>query len=150
MNLTAFKKSSYLDSNLIAAVVRQSGGWPRFQEIAHNVACYGANCGFTGWIWHHTETVPFAVKHKSTILSTAEQLADDLGEGDAYQMISRFNCLQDLELTPGKIAALIHGRKPTDDDTHADYVSIFNALAWFALEEVCASYLNILEEQDGE
>jgi len=65
---------------------------------------------------------------------------------DAFSMIAGFNCLKGLDLTPGKIAALIYGREPSDDDGSADYTSLFNALAWYAGEEVSRSFCDYLEQ----
>lgn len=142
--MKAFTEQSNINARLIRAVVNQLGGWEYFQEKAPDITNHGAACGFGGIIYY-TETVAFSKKHKKLILESAEQLAADIGDGDAFQLIAGFNCLKDLELSPGQIAALIYGKEPRDDDKAADYTQLFNALCWFAAEEVCHSYVDFLE-----
>lgn len=142
--LKKFIESSYLSPKLIRAVVNQLGGWEAFQEKAPDISNHGAAGGFGGIIYY-SETVAFSKKHKKIILEYAEQLADDIGEGDVFQLIASFNCLKGLELSPGQIAALIYGKEPRDGDAADDYTQVFNALCWFAAEEVARSYVDFLE-----
>ncbi len=146
--LTAFIKSSAIDPALIRAVVRQLGGWEYFQEKAPDIANHGADGGYGGIIYY-CDTVPFSRKHKKLIVALAEDLARDIGEGDAFQLIASFNCLKELELSPGRIAALIYGTEPKDDDGSADFTSIHNALCWFAAEEVSRAYTDFLDNLEG-
>ena len=145
--LAQFIKSSALDPALIRAVVRQLGGWEQFQYSAPDIANHGAGGGFHGIIYHW-DTVPFSRKHKKLIVAYAEDLARDIGDGDAFQLIAGFNCLKNLELSPGRIAALIYGNEPKDDGS-ADFTSIHNALCWFAAEEVSRAYCDFLESLKG-
>lgn len=142
--LKSFIESSYISPKLIRAVVNQLGGWEAFQEKALDITNHGAAGGFGGIIYY-SETVAFSKKHKKLILEYAEQLAADIGDGDAFQLIAGFNCLRGLELSPGQIAALIYGKEPRDDDRAADYTQVFNALCWFAAEEVSRSYVDFRE-----
>ena len=65
----------------------------------------------------------------------AQQMASDLGE-PLYKMIAGFNC---LKITEGEAAEAIH------DPRSEERTQVFNALAWFALEEVSRSYSDQLE-----
>lgn len=139
--IKAFCNYSNIDPKLIRAVINQLGGWEAFQEKAPDIANHGAAGGFGGIIYH-TETVPFGRKHKTLIVDYAEQLAADMGDGDAWQLIAS---LKELDLTPGKIARLTLGREPKDDDGSADFTAIHNALCWFAAEEVSRSFVDFME-----
>jgi hypothetical protein len=148
ITLTQFIKSSGIDPALIRAVVRQLGGREAFQEKAPDIANHGASGGYGGIIYY-TETVAFSRKHKKLIVAYAEDLARDIGDGDAFQLIAGFNCLKELELSPGGIAALIYGNEPKDDDGSCDFTSVHNALCWFAAEEVSRAYSDFLENLEG-
>ena len=142
--LKAFIKNSSISPKLIRAVVNQLGGWEAFQEKAPDICNHGAAGGFGGIIYY-TETVAFTKKNKKLIIEYAEQLAQDIGDGDAFSMIAGFNCLKDLEMSPGRIAGLIYGREPRDDDGQWTHAQLFNALCWFAAEEVSRSFVDYLE-----
>lgn len=142
--LKAFTEISNINPKLIRAVVTQLGGWEAFQEKAPDISSHGADGGFGGIIYY-TETVAFTKKNKKLVIEYAERLAQDIGDGDAFQLIAGFNCLKDSYIRPGRIAGLIYGREPRDDDGQADYTSIFNALCWFAAEEVSRSFVDFVE-----
>lgn len=130
---------------LVRAVVKQLGGRQEFTERAQDITNHGISGGFSGFIYY-SDTVPFARKHKASILKMAEEQAADFGE-DLYTMISSFNCLTDHrtrkpEYTTGQIAAIIHGRFT---DSEGDHTQVFNALAWYAAEEVARAYCDLLE-----
>ena len=134
MNQTQFIGKSHISAKLIRAVVRQSGGWDSFTEMAEDITNHGVGGGFHGWIYH-SDTVPFAKRNQAAIMEMAQQMADDLGE-PLYRMIGGFNC---LKMAEGEVAEAIHN--PRSDDR----VQVFNALAWFAAEEVARSYCDIKE-----
>jgi len=122
---------------LIRSVVRQIGGWDEFKERAPDVAAYGADGGFSGFIYY-ADTVPFAKRNKAIILEYAESMAGDIGaDGGALGLIAGFNCLSDL--TALDVASAIYKRN--DDNAQ----QVFNALAWFAVEEVSRSYVGLME-----
>ena len=64
------------------------------------------------------------------------EMAGQLGERGAYSMIAGFHCLQ---MTADDVADAINNRR------HEDHVTVMNALAWFALEEVSRAYSDMLE-----
>jgi hypothetical protein len=135
ITLTKFVAESNIDESLIRAVVRKMGGWGSFTESAEDVSNHGADGGFGGFVYY-TDTVPFAKRNLDSILSYAKDMASDLGEGDEYKLIAGFNC---LKMEVGQVAGAIHNPK------HEDRTTVLNALAWFALEEVCRSYVDATE-----
>jgi len=134
MNQTKFISKSHISAKIIRAVVRQSGGWDSFTEMAEDITNHGVDGGFHGWIYH-SDTVPFAKRNQAAIMGMAQDLAYDLGE-PLYRMIGGFNC---LKMAEGDVAEAIHN--PRSDDK----VQVFNALAWFAAEEVARSYCDTNE-----
>jgi hypothetical protein len=136
--LKGFIEASSVDASLIRAVVRQVGGWDSFREMASDVANHGAGSGFSGFTYY-SDTVSFAKRNKSAILDYAKSMAQDIGEPGAYSLIAGFTCLKDLSLGADGIAEAINMRG------HEDETQVFNALAWFALEEVSRAYVDATE-----
>jgi len=135
VTLNQFSAESNLPAKLIRAVVRQIGGWDAFKQAAPDICGHGIDGGFSGFIYH-TDTVSFARRHKQLILDMAKDLAEDLGE-DVFVMIANFNC---LKLTSVEVAAGLY------DTRSEDRTQVFNALAWFAGEEVARSYCDLTEQ----
>jgi hypothetical protein len=125
-----FAEKSHIDASLIRAVVSQIGGWQEFKDHADDVTNHGASGGFSGFTYY-TDTVSFTKRHKAAIMKMAESMADDLGES-LYAMIGGFNC---LKISEGEAAEAIHN--PRSEER----TNVYNALAWFALEEVCRSFV---------
>lgn len=132
--LKSFIAASHLPASLIRAVVRQLGGWESFTESAPDIARYGIDGGFGGFIYTD-ETVAFFRKNREAIVNLAKDQADDLGVG-VLEMISNFNCLRG-DCTIDEIGETLFGRTPDDQ--------IANALAWYAGEEVARSYVDFIE-----
>lgn len=134
--LKAFCQSSAIPAPLIRAVVRQFGGWSDFKESARDVSNHGANCGFSGFIYY-ADTVPFAKRNKANILEYAESMARDIGAENAIGLIAGFNCLSGISAL--EVASALYKRNDENE------TQVFNALAWFALEEVARAYSDLLE-----
>ena len=149
LTLTAFINHSNIPPRLIRAVVNQLGGFEEFQQAAQDITNHGISGGFGGFIYY-TDTVAFSKKHKADIMTLAEDQARDYygKDADAFQMIAGFNCLKGQELSPGQIAKLIHGREPKTGDAADDYTQLFNALAWYAGEEVARAWCDFVEYQN--
>lgn len=79
MELNQFITESPIQAKLIRAVVRQSGGWDSFKDMAEDITNHGVDGGFHGWIYY-ADTVPFAQRNKAVIMAMAQELANDLGE----------------------------------------------------------------------
>ena len=135
MTLTDFCSKSHIDAALVRAVVKQSGGWSEFDQTARDVCTGGADGGFHGFIYY-TDTVKFAKAHKAELIQLAKDMADDMGEKSAYALIAGFNC---LKMEPDAVAEAIHN--PRSEDA----TNVYNALSWFALEEVARSYCDMTE-----
>lgn len=131
--LKKFIAESHVDAKLVRAVVRQIGGWESFTEKVQDVYRHGADGGFSGFIYY-ADTVPFAKKNRKEIVELAKNIADDFGEG-VFKMIAGFRCLSG-DYSEGEIAEAIYNIKSEND------TQVLNALAWFALEEVCRSYVD--------
>lgn len=129
--LKAFTEATHIPATLVRAVVSQIGGWAEFKERAGDVAKHGADGGFCGFSYY-SDTVAFTKRQKAAILELAKQQADDFGSDSVYSMIAGFACLP--EFSASDIAEAI--RNPRSGDRQ----QVFNALAWYALEEVARSF----------
>ena len=130
--LKNFIEYSSIDAKLIRAVVRQSGGWAAFQEMAPDIVNHGIAGGFSGWIYY-TETSQFYAKNQSLIIALVEQLADEYGTS-TIDFIAGFNCLNTDDKQ--EIGKTLYGNKRQHD------AQVANALAWFAAEEVIRGFVD--------
>lgn len=133
----AFIESSHIDGKLIRAVVRQMGGWGNFKESAQDVVNNGADCGFNGFIYY-VDTMAFYAKNQQSVVALAERMAAEFGTTTG-QLVAGFNCLNG-DFTEYEIVNTLWGTKRKHE------TQVANALAWFALEEVCRSFVDIQEE----
>lgn len=133
-SLSSFISNSHLPGSLVRAVVRQIGGWGSFKESAHDIVNHGIDGGFSGFIYY-TDTVKFTRANKGEILALANEMADDFGESSLICFLGNFKCLK--EMSQDEIASGLY------DPTSEWRTAIYNALAWFAGEEVAASYVNL-------
>jgi len=124
---------------LAPAIIAQSGGWETFTEKASNVVNYGAAGGFSGWIYY-TETGDFFARNRKKILALVKELASDIGE-EPFAMVAGFDCFRGDRPTFEEIGQTLFSARRADHSTH-----ISNALAWFALEELCHAYVREMEE----
>jgi hypothetical protein len=121
--------------SLVRSVIRQSGGWSFFKEMAPDVANYGASAGFNGWTWYF-DTVKFAKSNRQSIAQLCANYADDIETG-ILEMIQGFGCIgKDYSLD--EIGQCLYGS--------GQEVTILNGLAWFALEEVSRIYSDNCED----
>lgn len=142
--MTTIKRSNYLkhigacgySRSLALNVIRQSGGWHSFLEMAPDIARHGIDGGFHGWIYY-CDTVAFAKRNKAAILDLAIDTADQVGSG-LFPFLASFRCLDGM--TENEIAAAIYSRT-SEDSTQA-----FNALAWFAVEEHARLLSDLIDE----
>ncbi len=140
ITLKQFAEQSSIPAALVRGVVRQIGGWDEFKGRARDVANHGAAGGFVGFTWH-SDTVAFTRKHKADILTLCETQADDFDiKGGFLEFIAGFNCLQGWNTR--EVGEGIYN--PRSDAR----TTVYNALAWYALEEVARAYCDILENQE--
>ncbi len=93
-------------------------------ESLPDVVNHGASAGWGSFIYYH-DTLAFFDANRADIMG----LAKELGDGCALALVASFQCLKGDKLTATDVCEAIHGET---DNT----VSVKNALAWFALEEV--------------
>ena len=129
--LTEFNKNCNIDSSLVRAVVKQIGGWDSFKDTASDVSNHGASCGYCGFTYY-TETCAFYAKNRGAILALLNDLSESIGE-DILTLVQNFGCLG-KDYTLDEIGKTIYGNKNQHE------TNVANALAWFALEEVCRAY----------
>ena len=120
------------------AVLKQLGGGGK--ERCQDVVNHGAEAGFRGFTYY-AETCKFYKSNKKAIIELAKDVAVACGE-DLLVMISHFRCLKDMDLTPYEISLALESKGDKDAIT-----LVQNAMAWFALEEVCYS---VTEEEEEE
>ena len=137
MNLNQFCQQSHIPAKLTRSVVNQLAGWEEFKNSAPDIARYGIDGGFHGFIYY-VDTVRFFKKNRYDIMKLAETEADSLGE-DVLTMIASFNCMKSLDVTTSEIAKAIYSGKGECVD------QIMNCLAWFAGEEVCRAWEDLNE-----
>ena len=108
------------------AVMLQFGDSESFYESVPDIANYGASGGVSGFIYYD-DTVAFAKRNKTKIMQCLEELSSDCGES-IISMLSQWKCLKGL--TQREIMEGLYNPKSDDKTT------VYNALAWYALEEV--------------
>ena len=127
-----FCKFSNINPSLIRAVIRQSGGWQSFQDMAPDIANHSISGGFSGWIYY-TETCEFYAKNQTLVVELAECQSAEFGYSSAQDMVKGFRC---LDATLSEIGYTLYGTKRQHD------TQVANALAWFAAEEVARSFVD--------
>ena len=135
LTLSQFITESGLNPSLVRSTVRQCCGWEMFRDTARNLqySSCGALGGFGGFIYY-TDTVPFAKRNKKALIELCKEQAEECYS--VGQFIAGFNC---VDCDAEQVAAALYTGK-------GDYVTdVYNALAWYALEEVARCYCDILE-----
>mgnify|MGYP003658763646 FL=1 len=115
-------------SNLRKAVINQLGGLEIFKQSFKDIARHGADGGFNGFIYYY-DTTAFFKRNRRTILAHLDAICYDLGE-DRISVLKSWRCLN--HLTSDEIARGLYEGGKSDEVT-----AVQNALAFFALEEVC-------------
>jgi hypothetical protein len=140
LTLSQFIAESGLNASLVRSTVRQTGGWDSFQESAQDVYNHGANAGFGGFIYH-TDTVAFTKRNKKALIELCKEQAEEYyGKGYSVgQFIAGFNC---VDCDAEQIAVALYTGKG------GDVTEVYNALAWYALEEVARRYCDIIESNE--
>lgn len=137
MRMQDLINSSNIPASLVRATVRQAGGWESFKEMAEDVANHGADAGFSGFTYY-TDTLAFYARQRSNIVAYAESYAYDLGE-NVLIMVRNFRCIGE-DYSFSEIISTLYGSKSKHD------TQISNCMAWFALEEVCRMYVDMMKK----
>lgn len=135
--IKSFCQYANVDSNLIRAVILQSGGWNDFQGNALDIANHGIAGGFDGWIYY-TETGAFYAKNQQLIVDMVESQANEYGYQSVLDMVKGF---RSLDATMLEIGRTLYGNKREHD------TCIANALAWYIAEEVARAYADWTYEE---
>ena len=135
--LKNFIEYSSIDAGLIRAVVRQSGGWQSFQEIAPDIVNHGISGGFSGWIYY-TETCELYAKNQASIVKLVEYQSKEFDYHSAQDMVKIF---KSLDATLSEIGYTLYSNKRQHD------TQVANALAWFAAEEVARSFVDWSDDE---
>lgn len=135
--LSQFIAESGLPSSLVRSTVRQCSGYASFVGIAQDVCNHGAAGGFGGFIYH-SETLPFAKRNKKAILELCKEQAED-SAATISEFIAWWNC---VDCDAESVAIALYTGKGDN------VTEVYNALAWYALEEVSRRYCDILETFD--
>ena len=140
LTLSQFIAESGLPASLVRSTVRQCCGWQSFKEMAQDVAIHGAGGGFGNFIYY-ADTVPFSRRNKKALLELCkDQAADYYGiESGVCEFIAGFNC---VNLSREAIAIALYTGKGED------VTEVYNALAFYALEEVARRYCDIIESNE--
>lgn len=138
LTLSQFIAESGLPASLVRSTVRQCGGWQSFQEMAQDVCNHGANGGFGNFIYY-ADTIAFTKRNKKALLEMCKEQAEDYyGKGYSVgQFIAGFNC---VDCDAEQVAVALYTGKGDSVTT------VYNALAWFALEEVARRYCETFSE----
>jgi len=122
-----------MNKKLINAAAKQAGGLRNLSASANDIINNGAAGGYTGFIYYD-DTVAFTKKNLVPIMQHLNDCADDMGVS-ALELLSGFNCfknMSDYEVFDGLM-----------NPDSGDRQTVYNGLAWFALEEVAR---HIIEE----
>ena len=128
-NIKKAKKASH---PLKRAVMRQFGDSESFYESVPDIANHGASGGVSGFIYY-SDTVCFTTRNKNKIMHSLTDLSNDIGES-IVSMLSHWQCLKGM--SQRDIMGGLYNPKAEDKDT------VYNALAWYALEEVANCVYN--------
>lgn len=141
VTLKAFQAhTGHINNKLIKAVVNQFGGWQSFKESAEDVSNHGIDGGFGGFIYY-SETHEFAMKNRKLIVELLEEIADSLGD-DVVSMVAKFGVFRQSEMDAEDrkdLYKFLGGGRPTQG-------TITNVMAWFAAEEVCRAFSDMVYE----
>ena len=117
------------------AVSRQMGGAEHLYEVASDVANYGANAGWSGFIYCK-DTIHFTKRNKAKIIDCLKEDAFSCGESFA-NFVSGFGCFKGM--AQDEIMDGLYNPKSIHLTT------VYNGLAWYALESVCYAIVNECE-----
>lgn len=114
-----------MNKKLINAVAKQIGGMANLKDHASDICNCGAAGGFNGFVYY-TDTLAFTKRNHALIIELLNNYADDMGI-NVLELLSGFNCFKDM-----KEHEIFDGLMNHKSD---DRTTIYNGLAWFALEE---------------
>ncbi len=117
-------------ASVVRAVVRQIGGWEEFNGYATDIARYGADRGFRGFTYYR-ETVAFTRRNLPALREMVQDTAREFGK-DVGGFLAGFSCLNGW--SSDECAEAFYSGKGEAAQ------AVYNALAWYAAEEVARAY----------
>lgn len=136
ITIKQISEQSGIAAKLVRAVIKQMGGKGCFEQSAQDVARYGIDGGFGGFIYY-SDTVAFTKRNKAAILELCRNQAREYCQsGSVSEFLSHFGCLKGESM-----ADIEEGLYNSRSDNQT---TIYNALAWYAGEEVCRAYCDIM------
>lgn len=115
------------------AVIRQLGGWASFQESAPDITRHGVDGGFSGFIYYR-DTVAFTKRNMPALREMVQDMAREFGQG-VGEFLASFGCLRGSYNADECAQAFYSGKGEAAE-------AVYNALAWFAAEEVARAFDN--------
>jgi hypothetical protein len=115
------------------AVIKQLGCDDE-TELKDTLSCvenHGADSGYVGFTYY-SDTVAFARRNKADILASMGEDVEMFGMSTVAELMATFKCVNGLSAL--EIERALIGRNSEDETT------VFNALAWYALESVAREY----------
>ena len=128
-NIKKAKKTSH---PLKRAVMLQFGDSASFYESVPDIVNYGASGGVSGFIYY-SDTVNFTKRNKTKIMQSLIELSNDIGES-IISMLQHWTCFKGM--TQCEIMDGLYNPKSDNKTT------VYNALAWYALEDVANCIYN--------
>lgn len=144
LTLSQFIAESGLNASLVRSTVRQCCGWQSFKEMAQDVANHGAGGGYGHFIYY-ADTIAFTQRNKKALLELCKEQAEDFYgiDRDTCGFIAKFRCIETLSPNVySDVAQAIYAGKG------GLVAEVYNALAWYALEEVARRYCDIIESNE--
>ena len=126
------KKAKKAIHPLKRAVMRQFGDSESFYASVADIANHGASGGVSGFIYY-SDTVNFTKRNKNKIMHSLTDLSNDIGES-IVSVLSRWQCLKGM--SQRDIMDGLYNSKSDNKTT------VYNALAWYALEDVANCIYN--------
>ena len=124
-----------MNTQLQQAIIEQSGGQESWDEIRKDIASYGIDGGFSGWIYYH-ETSAFYLANERAIDSLLADQAQEYGQSSS-ELLASFRCL-DISQYEADLFLMGHIDEDNEESELQDCTlcQIHNALAWFAVEHL--------------
>lgn len=122
---------SGINATLIRSTIKQIGGFDTFKNYANDIANNGAAAGWCGFTYY-SDTVAFTKRNKKLILEMLKEQAASFGDSNPLSFVASFNCLRNEDIN--EIADGLYNPRSDNQTT------IYNALAWYVLEEISRAY----------